>query len=142
MAPSSTRGQGRSPYKNFTEFHYDDFSRDAIALLDHLNVSRVAVVGWSDGAITGLDLAMNYTHRIDRVFAHGANPQANTSDPGTNDPIINSVTGNLDSDLTNNGTTYSTANVTRRATAADAYSCEALSPLPMNCPAMEKGVNV
>ncbi|KAL6245311.1 hypothetical protein RBB50_008086 [Rhinocladiella similis] len=137
-----TRGQGRSPYKNFTEFHYDDFARDAIALLDHLNISRVAVVGWSDGAITGLNLAMNYTHRIDRVFAHGANPQANTSNPGTNDPIINSVSGNLDSDFSNNGTTYSTVNVTKRDTTTNAYSCESLSPLPKECPAMEDGVNV
>ena len=99
-------------------------------------------MGWSDGAITGLNLAMNYTHRIDRVFAHGANPQANTSNPGTNDPIINSVSGNLDSDFSNNGTTYSTVNVTKRDTTTNAYSCESLSPLPKECPAMEDGVNV
>lgn len=68
-----TRGEGRSPYRNFTTFHYDDFTRDAVALLDHLKIPIVAVVGWSDGAITGLDLAMNYSSRVERVFAHGAN---------------------------------------------------------------------
>lgn len=138
---SSTRGQGRSPYQNFTAFHYDDIARDAIALLDHLNVSRVAVVGWSDGAITGLNLAMNYTDRVGRVFAHGANPQANTSNPGTNDPIINSESGNLDSDLSNGGVTYSTVNVTKRDTTKNPYTCETLSPLPGKCSAMEAAVN-
>jgi pimeloyl-ACP methyl ester carboxylesterase len=49
-----TRGQGRSPYTNFTDFHYDDLARDAIALLDHLNVPRVAVVGCKCLSCTGL----------------------------------------------------------------------------------------
>jgi hypothetical protein len=31
---------------------------------------------------------MNYTDRIESVFAHGANPQWNTSQPGLKDPII------------------------------------------------------
>jgi pimeloyl-ACP methyl ester carboxylesterase len=141
VAFSSTRGEGRSPYRNFTKFHYDDFARDAIALLDHLNISRVAVVGWSDGAITGLDLAMNYSSRIDRVFAHGANPQANMSIPGTDDPIINSETGSLVSDEDSHGVTYSTkGNLTKRASAPDPYSCENLSPAPGKCAAMEQGV--
>lgn len=140
---SSTRGEGRSPYKNFTKFHYDDFARDAIALLDHLNISTVAVLGWSDGAITALDLAMNYTSRIERVFAHGANNQWNMSIPGTNDPIINSDSGSLASDLQTNGTTYSVnGNLTKRQDSDDPYACENLSPLPQNCAAMLKGVVV
>ena len=137
----STRGQGRSPYTGFTSFHYDDFTRDAIALLDHLNVSKVAVVGWSDGAITGLDLAMNYSTRIERVFAHGANVQANMSIPGLDDPIINSDSGNLDSSIGSHGTTYSTkGNLTARAASIDQYSCQSLSPLPERCEAMAEAV--
>ena len=138
----STRGQGRSPYTNFTGFHYDDFTRDAIALLDHLNIPKVAVLGWSDGAITGLDLAMNYSARIDRVFAHGANVQANMSIPGLNDPIINSDTGSLDSSIGTHGTTYSTkGNLSARAADTDPYSCQSLSPLPERCGAMARDVN-
>lgn len=68
----STRGQGRSPYTGFTKFHYDDMARDIIAVLDHLKVPKAAFVGWSDGAITALNLGMNYTERVDRIFAHGA----------------------------------------------------------------------
>lgn len=136
-----TRGEGRSPYANFKRFHYDDFTTDALALLDHLNIAKVAVVGWSDGAITGLDLAMNYSSRIDRVFAHGANLQANMSIPGLNDPIINSESGGLESDFETNGTTLSTnGNIAKRESNADKYSCEALSPMPHRCKAMEKGV--
>jgi pimeloyl-ACP methyl ester carboxylesterase len=140
MCPS-TRGEGRSPYINFTKFHYDDFTRDAIAILDHLNIPRVAVVGWSDGAIVGLDLAMNYSSRIERVFAHGANPQANESIPGLNDPIINSDSESLGSDFATNGTTYS-VNRKRglRKRDADKYTCESLSPLPGNCLASDEGV--
>lgn len=99
------------------------------------------MLGWSDGAITGLDLAMNYSSRIERVFAHGANIQANQSIPGLNDPIINSDTGSLDSDTESHGTTYSTkANLTTRATSSDPYSCERLSPLPSRCDAMAQAV--
>ena len=140
---NSTRGQGRSPYTNFTVFHYDDFARDAIAVLDHLKIPKVAVVGWSDGAITGLNLAMNYTSRIERVFAHGANVQANQSIPGLNDPIISSDSGSLDSDFSTNGTTYSvTGRLKKRAAINnEEYTCQSLSPLPERCNAMEQGVS-
>lgn len=65
-------------------------TRDAIDLLGHLAFRRVAVLGWSDGGITPMDLAMNYSSRIDCVFAHGANLQSNQSIPGSNDPFISS----------------------------------------------------
>jgi pimeloyl-ACP methyl ester carboxylesterase len=145
MRLGSTRGEGRSPYTNFTSFHYDDFTRDAIALLDHLQIPVVAVVGWSDGAIVGLDLAMNYSSRIERVFAHGANIQANMSIPGQDDPIINSKSGSLESDFETNGTTFSVN--TRRGLESsnpgadiDTYTCETLSPLPEKCDAMNEGI--
>ena len=139
----STRGEGRSPYQNFTLFHYDDFTRDAISLLDHLKIPKVAVLGWSDGAITGIDLAMNFSSRIDRVFAHGANIQANMSIPGLDDPIINSDSGSLDSDFVTNGTTYAVppGKLRKRATEdKDPYTCANLSPIPDKCGDMEQGV--
>ncbi|KAL8776917.1 MAG: hypothetical protein Q9194_002852 [Teloschistes cf. exilis] len=137
-----TRGQGRSPYTNFAAFHYDDFARDALALLDHLNIPKVAVVGWSDGAITGLNMAMNYTSRIDRVFAHGANVQADQNIPGRNDPIITSKSGSLGSSLSTNGTTYSTTGqfAKRQVDGGQNYTCEGLSPTPERCSAMERAV--
>jgi pimeloyl-ACP methyl ester carboxylesterase len=53
--------------------HYRTMTDDYIALLDHLKLAKVAVVGWSDGAIIGLDMAMRYRARVSRVFAHAAN---------------------------------------------------------------------
>lgn len=103
----------------------------------------MAVVGWSDGAITGLDLAMNHTSRIERVFAHGANVQANQSIPGLDDPIINSDSGSFDADFGTNGTTYSTQGQSRRRAAGngDPYTCKSLSPLPERCDAMVQAVH-
>jgi hypothetical protein len=50
---------------------------------------------------------MNHTDRIDRVFAYGAQAQADQSRPGLLDPIINSDVGSLDADFGTDGTTYS-----------------------------------
>jgi pimeloyl-ACP methyl ester carboxylesterase len=36
---------------------------DVIGLLDHLGISRVSLVGWSDGGCTGFDLALNHPER-------------------------------------------------------------------------------
>lgn len=85
---------------------------------------------------------MNYSSRIDRVFAHGANVQANQSIPGLNDPIINSETGSLDSDFATNGTTYSVHGpLNKRADSnGNNYTCEVLSSLPDRCTAMMQGV--
>ena len=44
-----------------------------LKLLDHLKIDRVDVVGWSDGGIIGLDLAMRYPDRIRRLVVNGAN---------------------------------------------------------------------
>ncbi len=83
---------------------------------------------------------MNYTSRIDRVFAHGANIQANQTRPGTNDPIINSGSGSLDADVGSGGTTLSSKGDVEKRAGADTYSCQALSPTPAKCGAMTQGV--
>jgi pimeloyl-ACP methyl ester carboxylesterase len=67
-----TRGHGRSPMSS-GHFSYQKFAEDAVGLLDHLQISVVSVVGWSDGAITGLQLAMMHPDRISKLFAFGAN---------------------------------------------------------------------
>jgi pimeloyl-ACP methyl ester carboxylesterase len=54
-------------------FSYSLFAEDVVALLDFLKIPKVGVVGWSDGAITGLQLAMTKPERVSRLFAFGAN---------------------------------------------------------------------
>ena len=46
---------------------------DVIALLDHLKIKKTAIVGWSDGAIIGLDIAMKHPERVSKLFAFAAN---------------------------------------------------------------------
>ncbi len=67
-----SRGHGRSA-RDARPFGYDLMADDVVGLLDVLKVPRADIVGWSDGAIVGLDLAMRHADRVDRVFAFAAN---------------------------------------------------------------------
>jgi pimeloyl-ACP methyl ester carboxylesterase len=67
-----SRGQGRST-RGTHGLHYHQMAEDVIAVLDALKLDHAAVVGWSDGAIIGLDLAIHHGDRITKVFAFGAN---------------------------------------------------------------------
>jgi pimeloyl-ACP methyl ester carboxylesterase len=67
-----SRGHGRSA-RNAVPLSYTLMATDAVALLDELNIQKVAVIGWSDGAITALDMAMHRPERVSRVFAFAAN---------------------------------------------------------------------
>lgn len=51
------RGHGRTPDVD-GEWHFTDMAADTAALLDELGVTDIHVVGWSDGAIVGLQLAI------------------------------------------------------------------------------------
>jgi pimeloyl-ACP methyl ester carboxylesterase len=46
---------------------------DVIAVMDAAGVDRADVVGWSDGAIVSLIIAMKHAERVRRIFAFGAN---------------------------------------------------------------------
>lgn len=67
-----SRGHGRST-RDARPYGYDLMADDVIGLLDLLKVQRTDVVGWSDGGIIALDLAMRYPSRISKVFAFAAN---------------------------------------------------------------------
>ena len=82
---ADSRGHGRST-RTAEPFGYDLMASDYLALLDYLKVERTAVVGWSDGGIIGLDLAMHHPERLTRLFAQAANA------------TVDAVTPNLDQD--------------------------------------------
>jgi pimeloyl-ACP methyl ester carboxylesterase len=67
-----SRCHGRSTCGS-TPIGYDIMSSDVVALMDVLHVRKAAVVGWSDGAIIGLDLAIHHRDRLTKVFAFAAN---------------------------------------------------------------------
>ncbi len=71
-----TRGHGRST-RDARPLGYDLFANDVVALMDTLNIKRADFLGWSDGGITALDLAMRYPERVGRVMAFGANTSTN-----------------------------------------------------------------
>ena len=81
IAPDS-RGHGRST-DGPGPLHYADMADDMVGLLDTLHIARADVVGWSDGGIIALDLAMRYPGRIGRVVTMGANFDAS----GLVDPV-------------------------------------------------------
>jgi pimeloyl-ACP methyl ester carboxylesterase len=67
-----SRGQGRSTRADGPiTFHM--MAADVLELLDLLRIRQVSLVGWSDGGIIGLDLAINHPERLHRLFAFGAN---------------------------------------------------------------------
>ncbi len=77
-----SRGHGRST-RDARPYGYDLMADDVVALLDALGVPRADIVGWSDGAILGLDLAMRHPERVRRVFAFAANTRTAGVKPDT-----------------------------------------------------------
>ena len=69
---ADSRGHGRST-RTKDPFGYDLMTSDYVALLDHLKVGKVTLVGWSDGGIIGLDMAMKNPEHLTRVIAQAAN---------------------------------------------------------------------
>jgi pimeloyl-ACP methyl ester carboxylesterase len=67
-----TRGHGRSPVTS-SAFSYEIFADDVIALIEFLKLPPAAIVGWSDGAVTGLLVALRKPELVARLFAFGAN---------------------------------------------------------------------
>ena len=67
-----SRGHGRST-RDARPYGYDLMADDVVALLDKLGIARADVVGWSDGAISGLALAIRHADRIGKLFAFAAN---------------------------------------------------------------------
>ena len=67
-----SRGHGRST-RDSKPYGYSLMASDVIGLMDFLGIPQAAVVGWSDGAIIGLSLAMSHPSRVARLFAFAAN---------------------------------------------------------------------
>ena len=79
---ADSRGHGRST-RSSQPYSYDLMTSDVVALLDYLKIPRADLVGWSDGGIIGLDMAMHHPQRLRSLFAYGAN-----SDPSGLTPDI------------------------------------------------------
>ena len=69
---ADSRGHGRSTMSE-QQIGYALMASDVLALLDFLEVDAVNLVGWSDGGIIGLDIAINHPERLIKLIAYGAN---------------------------------------------------------------------
>ncbi|MEI9850691.1 MAG: alpha/beta hydrolase [Sphingomonas sp.] len=67
-----SRGHGRSS-RDDRPYTYELMASDVLAVMDALGVPKASIVGWSDGAIIGLVLAIHHPERLDRIFAFAAN---------------------------------------------------------------------
>lgn len=67
-----SRGRGRST-RGTLPLSYELMAQEVIAVMDALALERADLVGWSDGAIISLVLAMHAPQRVGRVVAYAAN---------------------------------------------------------------------
>jgi pimeloyl-ACP methyl ester carboxylesterase len=67
-----SRGHGRSTMSP-QPFTYSLMASDVLQLMDHLKIKKASIVGWSDGGIIGLILAIKYPGRINKLFTFGTN---------------------------------------------------------------------
>jgi pimeloyl-ACP methyl ester carboxylesterase len=77
---ADSRGHGRSSRTN-APMGYDLMASDYLALLDALKIEKTAIVGWSDGGIIGLDIAMSHPERVTKLFANAANVTTDSVQP-------------------------------------------------------------
>jgi pimeloyl-ACP methyl ester carboxylesterase len=86
---ADSRGHGRST-RTEEPFGYDLMASDYLALLDYLKIDKTAIVGWSDGGIIGIDIALHHPERLTKVFAQAANVTTDgVMASVANDPVFN-----------------------------------------------------
>lgn len=75
ITPES-RGHGRTNDSG-KPLSYSLMTSDVLRLMDHLNIDSAYIVGWSDGGIIGLHLAINHPKRVRKLFLIGVNYHTN-----------------------------------------------------------------
>ena len=67
----ATRGHGKSEIGT-QPFTYRQRAEDAYKLLQHLNIQKATVIGFSDGAYSGFKMAALYPQAVNKLVAMGA----------------------------------------------------------------------
>jgi pimeloyl-ACP methyl ester carboxylesterase len=83
-----SRGHGRSSHDD-RPYGYDLMASDVLGLMDFLKVPRAAIVGWSDGAILGLDIGVHHPERLTKLFAFAANSDPSSVADIAHSPVFN-----------------------------------------------------
>lgn len=79
---ADSRAQGKT-IDNGDILNYEMMAEDMNALLDSLQIKSTNVIGWSDGGINGLLLAIHHPDKVKKLVSSGANliPDAAILDP-------------------------------------------------------------
>ena len=83
-----SRGHGGST-RDERPYGYDLMASDVMGLMDFLKLSKAAIVGWSDAAILGLDIAIHHPERLTRLFAFAANSDPSGVADIAQSPVFN-----------------------------------------------------
>ena len=83
-----SRGHGRST-RNTEPFGYELMASDVVGLMDYLKIPKAAIVGWSDGAILGLEIAIHHPERLTKLFAFAANSDPSGVADIAKSPVFN-----------------------------------------------------
>lgn len=75
-ADSRSQGKSKDPGSVLT---FEMMADDEAALLDTLHIKAAYVLGWSDGGIVALELAMRHPDKVIKLAATGANVQPDAS---------------------------------------------------------------
>lgn len=79
VADSRDHGNTLDTLNMIDSLSYEMMADDYNSLLDYLKLDSVFVIGWSDGGINGLLLAMNYPSKVKKLVAMGANLWSDTT---------------------------------------------------------------
>jgi len=66
-------GHGRTADVIDRAFHFHDMAEDTVELMLQLGIERAVVVGYSDGGIIGIDMAIHHPERVTKLAVTGAN---------------------------------------------------------------------
>lgn len=75
---ADSRAQGKS-IDNGDSLSYEMMADDLNGLLDHLHLDSCYIIGWSDGGINGLLLAIRHPDKVKKLAVTGANLVPDTS---------------------------------------------------------------
>jgi pimeloyl-ACP methyl ester carboxylesterase len=89
VAPDS-RAHGRTSDADGVPLSYAQMADDMIALMDHLQIDKADIVGWSDGGNIGIDVAIRYPTRVGKLVTYGSNFHTNGLVPDEEGEGINS----------------------------------------------------
>lgn len=67
------RGRGNSTYQKDVELNFDIQIEDLNQFLDKINVPKTHIVGWSDGGILGLLMAIKHPEKVNRLVSMAGN---------------------------------------------------------------------